>query len=171
MTSAKVQSLILRRCGSLPHLQVTLTQVATTPKRIEKQKTWLQKHRRRRTTTHMLLGGDFNAQVGANDEPEAIASNHIGRHAFGEHSSRGQWLRHWAVQHQLTLANTFFKKHNKATATLPCSNTDEDTTGQIDMNRDHKAVSDRQNRTANRPHDSTDPTFKEKESKDAQQRR
>ena len=44
--SAKVQSLILRRCESLPLLEVTLTHVAATPKHAENQKTWLQKHAR-----------------------------------------------------------------------------------------------------------------------------
>ena len=41
----------------------------------------LQKHtdRCRKTNTHMLIGGDFNAQFGWNDEPEAIDSKYITR--------------------------------------------------------------------------------------------
>ena len=65
----------------------------------------------------MLAGEDFNAQVGANDEPDAIDSKYVGRHSRDIQNSRGQRLRHSAVQQQLTLANTFFKKqdHRKAT--------------------------------------------------------
>ena len=93
-----------------------------------------------------------------NEEPEAIDPKFIGRHAFGEQNSRGQWLRHWAAPHQLILAHTFFKKqdYNKATyhLTKHCKQFDcvlvntalfrhcEDavTTGQIDMHGDHTAV-------------------------------
>ena len=64
----------------------------------------LQKHtdRRRNTNTHVLIGGDFNAQVGSNDEQEATDDKYIGRRPLGKHNSRHQWLRHWAVQHQMT---------------------------------------------------------------------
>ena len=66
---------------------------------------------------HILIDGDFNAQAGSNDEPEAIDSKYIGRHALGEQNSRGQSLRHWVVQQQLILATAFHKKQdlNKAT--------------------------------------------------------
>ena len=74
--------------------------------------------------------------------------------------SRGQWLRHWRVQCQLILANTFFKKQDFTSNVPPnkqlqatrlrthekgvfkhCK--DAVTTGQIDMNSDHKAVTAR----------------------------
>ena len=71
----------------------------------------LQKHtdRCRKTNTHILIGGDVNAQVESDDEPEVIYSKYTGTHALGGQNSRGQRLRHWAVQHHLILANTFYK--------------------------------------------------------------
>ena len=110
------------------------------------------------TNTHIMTVGDCNAQVGSNDEPRAIDSKYIGRHALAEQNSRGQWLRHWAVKHQLTLAITLFEKqdYNKATyhSTKQCMQLDyvllsravfrhcrdAEATGQIDMKSDHKAV-------------------------------
>ena len=58
---------------------------------------------------HILISGVFNAQVGTNDETEAIDSKYIGRHALREQNSRDQ--------HQLTLVNTFVQKqdHDKVT--------------------------------------------------------
>ena len=118
--------------------------------------------------THMPIGGDFNAQVGANDEPDAtndereqnaIDSKYFGRHPRVTRNSRGQWLGHSAVQHHLVLANTFFQQqdYNEATchSTKHCKQLDDvlmnralffkhckdaESTGQIDMNSDHKAV-------------------------------
>ena len=47
----------------------------------------------------------MNASVRANDE-QNIDSNYIGGHAFGTQNIRGQWFRHWAVQHHVELAIT-----------------------------------------------------------------
>ena len=40
-----------------------------------------------KTNTHIMIGGDFNAQVGSNGEPEAIDCKYFGRHALGERQS------------------------------------------------------------------------------------
>ena len=54
-----------------------------------------------KTKTHMLIGVEFNAQVGTHDEQDAtneereasdIDSKYIGEHAFDIQNSRGQWL-------------------------------------------------------------------------------
>ena len=39
--------------------------------------------------THMLIGRDFNAQVGANEEPDAIDCKCVGEHPNGMQNSRG----------------------------------------------------------------------------------
>ena len=44
----------------------------------------------------MQIGGEFNAQVGANDELDSIDCKNVGRHACGTQKIRGQWLRYWA---------------------------------------------------------------------------
>ena len=115
--------------------------------------------------THMLIGGDFTAQVAANDEPDAtnderehgaIDSKYVGRHAFCAQGSRGQWLRQWAVEDQSALGNTFIKtrRHQKnvpLNKTLEAARlrTDEKSleqalqrcwNKQIDMDSDRKAV-------------------------------
>ena len=48
-----------------------------------------------------------------------VDSKHGGRHAFCMRNSCGQWLRHWAVQHQLTLANAVFQKARPQQSNLP----------------------------------------------------
>ena len=55
-----------------------------------------------RTNTHILIGGDFSAQVGSNDETEAIDSTYI-------ENTQGQWLRHWAVQTRSAKSKTTTK--------------------------------------------------------------
>ena len=120
------------------------------------------------THTHMLIGGDFNAQVGANDEPDAtsderehsaIDSKYVRKkRILVPKTAGGQWLRHWAVQHQLVLANTHFKtqEYNQATyhSTKHCMPLDyvlmnralfkhckdAETKGHINMNSDRIVV-------------------------------
>eukprot|EP00959_Pyramimonas_sp_CCMP1952_P335746 7030378-Pyramimonas_sp.AAC.1 len=56
-------------------------------------------------------------------------SRHVGRHGFGEQNSRGSWLRHWAAQEGLVIANPFFvasqckSKSLIAVATITSSST------------------------------------------------
>ena len=89
---------------------------------------------------------------------ERQSTPHTSGDALGEQNSRGLWLRHWAVQHLLMLANTLYKKQDYNTATYHSSKhcvqldhvlmsralyrhcRDAEATGRIDMNSDHKAV-------------------------------
>ena len=74
----------------------------------------LQKHtdRCRKTNTHILIGGYFNTQTTKRKQSTPITSEDT-----HSESKAGQWLRHWAVQHHLILANTFYKKQDYHKAT------------------------------------------------------
>ena len=110
---------------------------------------------------------ELNAHAGINEEQDAvdqerdhstIDSKYIGLHAVGAQNSTLLWLKHWAVQHQLVLANTFFQKKNEAkhhtTQQNKASNwtsysqaelffrrcRNAETAGQVNMNSNHEAV-------------------------------
>ena len=53
----------------------------------------------------VVLGGDFNAKVGAGHDVAEHPS--AGPHGSGEQNSRGQWLLTWASTRSLKIANTF----------------------------------------------------------------
>ena len=123
---------------------------------------------------HTLVGRDFNAQVGANNEHDgmnedrehALDSKHVGGHALGTQNRRRQWLKHWAVQHWLVLANTLFEKQECCTttnnktkqATRRCAQSDQTT----QRRRNNGA-----GRLGNRPQDSTDTTDRDTEAEKA----
>jgi len=56
----------------------------------------------------VVLGGDFNAKVGAG--PDVAEHPSAGPHGFGVQNSRGQWLLTWASSRSLKIANTFYSK-------------------------------------------------------------
>ena len=124
----------------------------------------------RMTNTHMLIGGDLYAQVGANDEQDAtndehkhsVDSEYVGSHAFGTQNSRGQrpqealgspvFCGHWQTRSSK-------KEETEAThhSTKRCKQIDSvllnralskhckeaEATEQIDMNSDYKPVTAR----------------------------
>ena len=139
----------------------------------------------RSTHTHMLDGGDFNAQFGANEEPDAIDSKceggHI-RHATQQRTvsqTLGSPAPVGAGQHVLkkqdnSKATYHTTKHCKqldyefTNRVLFKHCKDAEATRQIDMNSDDKAVIPE---ATNGLQDSKDPTSNEKDSKDAEQKR
>ena len=105
------------------------------------------------------------------------------KHACGAQNSRGLWLRHWAAQHQLVQANTFFfffkkQDHSKATyreTKKHCKQLDhvlinralfkhleEKQKQRTDGHAWRSQGGDSQNQAATRPHNSIDKTLNEK---------
>ena len=80
-------------------------------------------------------------------------SKYVKKDAFATQNSRGQWLGHWAFQHQLVLAKMFFKTRVPH-SDMPVTQLDfvlmhraqlkprkgAETTAQLDMHSDHNAV-------------------------------
>ena len=78
--------------------------------------------------THMLIGGDFNAKDGANDEPDAIDSNYVGGHASGKtaedsgsgtgHFSTSCTGKHFLRTNKITTSNIPLNKRLQTTRQL-----------------------------------------------------
>ncbi|KAI8426706.1 hypothetical protein MSG28_014412 [Choristoneura fumiferana] len=62
------------------------------------------------TTNHIILMGDFNAQVGEKQNNEEYV---LGRYGYGKRSPNGQRLVEFLLEHNLTLMNSTFKKPPK----------------------------------------------------------
>ncbi|XP_045487972.1 craniofacial development protein 2-like [Pieris rapae] len=60
------------------------------------------------THKNIILMGDFNAKVGAPKEGEYLI---VHQHGDGERNDRGQRLVDYALEHNLTIINTCFKKN------------------------------------------------------------
>ena len=59
-------------------------------------------------STHTILMGDFNAKIGQREEGE---ENIMGKFGYGERNRRGVRMVEFAMEHNLIVANTYFKKH------------------------------------------------------------
>ena len=57
---------------------------------------------------HVILTGDFNAQVGSRMEDESRTT--VGRFGMETCNSRGEWLKSWAGSEHFVIANTHFRK-------------------------------------------------------------
>ncbi|XP_037869587.1 craniofacial development protein 2-like [Bombyx mori] len=77
---------------------------------------------------HVLLIGDFNAQVGQTSTNDSIV---MGKFGYGKRSERGERLVQYALENKLSIMNTFFKarKNRKWTWLSP----DEHTKNQVDF--------------------------------------
>ncbi|CAG4944708.1 unnamed protein product [Colias eurytheme] len=56
---------------------------------------------------NLIVMGDFNAKIG---HPKSEESLCMGRYGYGQRNQRGQQLIDYAIEHQLCIMNTFFKK-------------------------------------------------------------
>ena len=67
----------------------------------------------------VVIGGDFNAQVGDRTEDDDCKA--IGPFALPGENSRGQWLKNWTAKEKLVITNTFYRKQfeNMYTYTSP----------------------------------------------------
>lgn len=61
----------------------------------------------RYSNNHIILMGDFNAQVGAKQCKEEYV---LGNYGQGKRSAHGEMLVEFLLQHNLTLLNSMFKK-------------------------------------------------------------
>lgn len=73
---------------------------------------------RKNSDKHIIIMGDFNAQVGAKQNNEEYV---LGKFGYGKRSPNGQKLTEFLMEHNLTLLNSTFKKNkkNKWTWTSP----------------------------------------------------
>lgn len=62
------------------------------------------------TNNHIILMGDFNAQIGEKQYEEEYV---LGKHGLGKRSPNGQRLVEFLLEHNLTLLNSVFKKNTK----------------------------------------------------------
>ncbi|XP_068626533.1 craniofacial development protein 2-like [Battus philenor] len=62
------------------------------------------------TDKHIILMGDFNAQVGGRQNNEEYV---LGKYGQGKRSKNGEKLISFLMEHNLTLMNSIFKKKNK----------------------------------------------------------
>ena len=60
----------------------------------------------RRKKCNCIVAGDFNAQVGGQDEFDDPSI--IGPNGFGNRNPRGEWFQQWCTTHELVVANTYF---------------------------------------------------------------
>ena len=137
--------------------------------------------------THMLVGGNCKARIGASDEQEAtnderehnaIDSNTLKdtqlarKTAHDSGSDNGPSNASWNWQTQSSKNKSTAKQHTTQQNTVSTSTTcssralvkhckDAETTGDIDMNSDHKAAISK-DRATNRPQDSTHKTDNKK---------
>lgn len=58
----------------------------------------------------LIVMGDFNAKVGQPKKEENLC---MGSYGYGERNKRGQQLIDYALEHKLSIMNTFFKKKEK----------------------------------------------------------
>ena len=56
----------------------------------------------------ILIMGDFNAKIGQREEGE---ENIMGKFGYGERNRRGVRMVEFSMEHNLIVANTYFKKH------------------------------------------------------------
>ena len=72
----------------------------------------------------LLLMGDFNTKVGRT-EPSAMSSA-VGLYGLGETNEAGEQLEDFCLEHELALADSMFKQHQRRldTWTSPDGNTD-----------------------------------------------
>eukprot|EP00973_Karenia_brevis_P089125 12359550-Karenia_brevis.AAC.1 len=60
---------------------------------------------------HVILTGDFNAQVGSQADGDSKAT--VGKHGMSCSNSRGDWLKSWAGGEHFIISNTHFRKQPK----------------------------------------------------------
>ena len=66
------------------------------------------RHEAHKNKEMFFLAGDFNAEVGSRLDQDHPAT--IGDFGLNMENSRGQWLKQWCTQQDLSIANTFFSK-------------------------------------------------------------
>ena len=64
-----------------------------------------------RRKDHIIVGGDFNAEIGAHSEQDD--AKYVGQFSMGETNSRGAWLKRFCYFKNLTIANTLYPKHER----------------------------------------------------------
>ena len=69
---------------------------------------------------HIIICGDFNAQVGSRSEGESKRT--LGNFGFGSSNSRGEWLKAWAGKEQFVITNTHFRKQERYMTTYTSPN-------------------------------------------------
>ena len=57
----------------------------------------------------IFIGGDWNAVVGMRHQGDD--ESFVGGHGIGVRNPRGQWLVDWATSHNISIANTSYRKH------------------------------------------------------------
>eukprot|EP00973_Karenia_brevis_P051571 7162128-Karenia_brevis.AAC.1 len=67
-------------------------------------------HEGRREGCRVIVGGDFNAEVGVPDEEDDRRI--IGQFGIDRCNTRGQLLKGWASTEKFAIANTQFKKRH-----------------------------------------------------------
>ena len=114
-------------------------------------------HESRTNRQHVVIAGDFNAEVGTRQEIDN--EKLIGSWSVGEQNYRGFWLKRWCETNELSIANTLFPKRREHIITYVAPNKQErqidfalvtrktrrilrncGSTCEIDMNSDHLAV-------------------------------
>lgn len=104
---------------------------------------------------HIILMGDFNAQIGEKQNNEEYV---LGRYGYGKRSPNGQLLVEFLLEHNLTLLNSMFKKPPKKKWTwmspdgsykneidyiisnFPKAFTDASVISKLNFNTDHRMV-------------------------------
>ena len=114
-------------------------------------------HESRARKEQVIIGGDFNAEIGARSEVDN--QNYIGSWSIGQQNYRGFWLKRWCELEEVFVANTFYPKTNENTVTyvgpnqhgrqidyfLVCRRTkrlmrNAGSVADIDMGSDHRAI-------------------------------
>ena len=114
-------------------------------------------HESRTNKEHVVVAGDFNAEVGMRQEIDN--QRLIGEWSIGEQNYRGFWLKRFCELHNLTITNTLFPKRKENIITYVAPNKHErqidfalvtsktrrilrnsGSTMDLDMNSDHLAV-------------------------------
>ena len=114
-------------------------------------------HESRSNREHVVIAGDFNAEVGTRREIDN--QKLIGSWSVGEQNYRGFWLKRWCEMNELTIANTIFPKRRENIVTYVAPNKHErqidfalvtqktrrilrncGSSCEIDLNSDHLAV-------------------------------
>ena len=80
-------------------------------------------HESRGSREHVVIAGDFNAEIGTRREIDN--QKLIGCWSIGDQNYRGFWLKRWCELNELTIANTLFPKRKDNIITYVAPNKHE----------------------------------------------